>query len=291
MFVDFTYLRTYDSSILQNLYKAWNQPPQLDGWNLQSGADPCEESWKGITCCGSSVISIQLNGLELNGTLNGNLFDLLNLKQFKTAYFDYFGYMDLSCNHIHGEIPSSLPPNNLKVLKLGSSYIYFQLCGNLSFNNFTQEATFSLKPMRYLEHLNLSHNSLSCSLGNMFMGFPNLKQMDLSYNRFTVDLPNSFASLSNLTGLYLQRNRFTGSPSVVEDLPLHHLSIQWNRMSGEIPEKLFNIPKLRIYGYNRKICARRNIMIYMYIIERYRHGNKDIEPHLPISLNFIFLCI
>ncbi|KAI3965222.1 hypothetical protein MKW92_044748, partial [Papaver armeniacum] len=206
----------WDVTVLQNLYKAWNQPPQLDGWNLQSGADPCEESWKGITCCGSSVISIQLNGLELNGTLNGNLFDLLNLKQF--------------CNHIHGEIPSSLPPNATHI--------------NLSFNNFTQEATFSLKPMRYLEHLNLSHNSLSCSLGNMFVGFPNLKQMDLSYNRFTGDLPNSFASLSNLTGLYLQRNRFTGSPSVVEDLPLHHLNIQWNRMSGEIPEKLFNIPKL-----------------------------------------------
>ncbi|MCL7042252.1 hypothetical protein MKW94_021790 [Papaver nudicaule] len=210
-----------DVSVLRDMYKSLNQPPQLVGWNLKSAGDPCEESWKGITCSGSSVVSIQLNGLELNGTLGANLFYLLlNVK-----------HLDISDNHIHGEIPSSLPPNATHV--------------NLSYNNFNHNTTFLLKPMKYLEHLNLSHNSLSCPLGNIFAGFPNLKQMDLSYNRLTGDLPNSFESLTNLNELYLQRNRFTGSPSVLEHLPLHNLTIQMNRMSGEFPKKLFNIPNLR----------------------------------------------
>ncbi|KAI3905651.1 hypothetical protein MKX01_036560 [Papaver californicum] len=88
-----------DVTVLQDLYKSLNQPPHLVGWKLNRG-DPCEESWKGISCSGSSVMFIKINGLELNGSLGGNLFSLFNLKQ-----------LDVSFNNIEGEIPSSLPPN------------------------------------------------------------------------------------------------------------------------------------------------------------------------------------
>ncbi|KAI3913208.1 hypothetical protein MKW98_007224 [Papaver atlanticum] len=163
-----------DVAVLQDLYKSLNQPSQLVGWNSMSGANPCKESWKGISCSGSSVVSIQLNGLELHGSLPRNLGDLLNLKQ-----------LDLSHNHIEGEIPSSLPPN----------------------------AT----------HMNLSHNSLSGTLGDVLTGFPSLKNMDMSYNELCGDLPSSFKSLTNLNELYLHHNTFEGALNVLAYLPLQVL--------------------------------------------------------------------
>ena len=39
------------------MYTSLNSPPQLTGWK-SSGGDPCGESWKGITCEGSAVVSM-----------------------------------------------------------------------------------------------------------------------------------------------------------------------------------------------------------------------------------------
>ncbi|OVA06645.1 Protein kinase domain [Macleaya cordata] len=220
-------VRTTAVTVLQDLYKALNKPQQLVGWNL-SGGDPCEESWKGISCSGSSVIFITLNGLELSGNLGGNLFHLFNLKQ-----------LDVSSNHIHGEIPYSLPPNATHI--------------DLSSNNFSQNIPFSLTSMKYLRHLNISHNSLSGPVGDIFMGLRNLKKMDLSYNNFTGDLPRSFESLTNLTGLFLQNNQFTGSVIYLAYLPLTDLNIQNNHFSGVVPKQFEYIPNLWIGGNSFQI--------------------------------------
>ncbi|MCL7032696.1 hypothetical protein MKW94_009213 [Papaver nudicaule] len=211
--------------VLQDLYKSLNQPPQLVGWNLMSGADPCKESWKGISCSGSSVVSIQLSGLDLNGSLGGNLGGLLNLKQ-----------LDVSHNQIEGEIPSSLPPNAAHI--------------DLSFNKFNQNTTLLLKPMEYLEHLNLSHNSLSGTIGDVFSGFPNLKRMDLSCNRLEGDLPSSFKNLTNLNELFSHINMLTGSVDVLAHLPLHVLNIQSNYFGGVVPDQIKDIPDRRL-EFNR----------------------------------------
>lgn len=44
--------------VLQDLYMSFNAPPQLVGWKSSGGGDPCEESWTGISCSGSSVIQM-----------------------------------------------------------------------------------------------------------------------------------------------------------------------------------------------------------------------------------------
>ncbi|GFQ02875.1 protein strubbelig-receptor family 8, partial [Phtheirospermum japonicum] len=41
---------------LQVLYTSLNSPSQLTSWK-SSGGDPCGESWSGVTCQGSSVVS------------------------------------------------------------------------------------------------------------------------------------------------------------------------------------------------------------------------------------------
>lgn len=42
---------------LQVMYTSVNSPSQLTGWK-SSGGDPCGESWKGVTCEGTAVVSM-----------------------------------------------------------------------------------------------------------------------------------------------------------------------------------------------------------------------------------------
>ncbi|KAK3023430.1 hypothetical protein RJ639_042674 [Escallonia herrerae] len=147
---------------------------------------------------------------------------------------------DVSSNNIQGEIPYSLPPNLTHL--------------NLACNNFTQNIPYSVTSLRYLRHMNLSHNLLSGPIGNVFTGLINLKEMydmllkDLSSNNLTGDLPSSFGSLINLTRLFLQSNRFTGSVIFLAGLPLTDLNIQDNHFSGVLPSQFQVIHNLWIGG-------------------------------------------
>ncbi|XP_022640279.1 protein STRUBBELIG-RECEPTOR FAMILY 2 [Vigna radiata var. radiata] len=209
-----------DVTALQDLYRTLNNPLALKGWN---GNDPCEESWTGIACSGSSVIHIQIQRLNLTGHLGSLLNNLQNLKQ-----------LDVSFNNILGEIPQGLPPNATHL--------------NMACNYFSENIPHSLSTMTKLAHLNLSHNFLYGPIGNVFTGLYNLREMDLSYNNFTGDLPSSFGSLTTLDRLFLQNNRFTGSVTYLAELPLTDLNIQDNLFSGLLPPHFQSIPNLWIGG-------------------------------------------
>ncbi|XP_056696155.1 protein STRUBBELIG-RECEPTOR FAMILY 2 isoform X2 [Spinacia oleracea] len=211
-----------DVLALQDLYNALKRPKQLKGWTV-GGGDPCEQSWTGVECSGSSVIHIKLHGLELEGYLGGQLFNLHSLK-----------ILDISSNRIEGVIPDGLPPNVTHL--------------NLSGNKFLLSIPQTLSFLRNLRHLNLSLNNLSGPIGSVFKGLDNLKEMDLSYNKFSGDLPSSFASLTNLTRLFLQNNELTGSVVYLADLELIDLNIQDNHFSGIIPQHFQTIPNLWIGG-------------------------------------------
>ncbi|KAM1208469.1 hypothetical protein ACFX13_014490 [Malus domestica] len=211
-----------DVTALHYFYRALNNPQELKGWRLDGG-DPCEESWDGVSCSGSSVIYLKLHSLNLSGYIPEELYSLFNLKQ-----------LDVSSNYIVGKIPYVLPPNATHI--------------NLACNYLTQNIPHSLPTMKSLRYLNLSHNLLSGPVGNVFTGLQNLRELDLSYNNFTGDLPSSFGSMTNLTGLFLQNNKFTGSVAYLAELPLTDLNIQDNYFSGIIPNHFQSIPNLWIGG-------------------------------------------
>ncbi|KAL9237802.1 hypothetical protein vseg_012306 [Gypsophila vaccaria] len=214
---------------LQDMYKAMNKSKQLKGWQ-EDGGDPCEQSWTGIQCSGSSVIHIKLQGLQLSGTLGDQLANLYSLK-----------ILDVSLNSIEGELPSGLPPNVTHL--------------NLSSNRFLLGIPHSISSLSHLRHLNLSHNLLSGPIGSVFNGLQNLKEMDLSYNKLAGDLPTSFAYLTNLSNLYLQNNELTGSVIYLADLQLTDLNIKNNHFSGIIPQHFQTIPNLWIAGNKFDINA------------------------------------
>ncbi|KAL5707887.1 non-specific serine/threonine protein kinase [Ranunculus cassubicifolius] len=210
-----------DVEAINDLYENFGYPSQLTGWKSEGG-DPCEESWKGVSCNGTSIILIELTGLGLSGHLGGSLY-LQNLK-----------HLDLSSNYIRGEIPNYLPLNLTHL--------------DLSCNNFSMNIPYSLAFVKHLHHLNLSHNFLSGPVGNLFTAMQNLRRMDLSYNSLAGDLPSSFANLTNLTDLYLQENKFTGSVIFLAHLHLTNLNIENNNFSGVLPKQFQNVPNLWIGG-------------------------------------------
>ncbi|KAK9055463.1 hypothetical protein SSX86_026546 [Deinandra increscens subsp. villosa] len=207
---------------LQDLYKSFNAPPQLKGWK-SSGGDPCQESWTGVSCSGSSIIQIKLDNQNISGNLGYQLNNLIHLKQ-----------LDVSNNNIYGEIPYSLPLNLTHL--------------NLACNNLSQYIPFSLTSMRKIKHLNLSHNFLTGPIGNVFTGLSLLNEMDLSYNQFIGDLPSSFGTLKGLSRLFLQHNEFTGSVIYLAGLQLTDLNIEDNHFSGIMPKQFQYIHNLWFGG-------------------------------------------
>ncbi|CAA2993364.1 STRUBBELIG-RECEPTOR FAMILY 8 [Olea europaea subsp. europaea] len=212
-----------DVQALQVLYTSLNSSSQLTGWK-SSGGDPCGESWKGVTCQGSAVVSVQISGLGLSGTMGYVLNNLMSLKT-----------LDLSGNNIHDAIPYQLPPNLTNL--------------NLANNNISGNLPYSIFSMASLNYLNISRNSLSQSIGDMFANHSALATLDLSFNNFTGDLPPSFNSLTNLSTLHVQNNQLTGSLNILVGLPLTNLNVANNQFSGWIPKELSSMPKF-IYDGN-----------------------------------------
>ncbi|KAL2483942.1 Protein STRUBBELIG-RECEPTOR FAMILY 8 [Forsythia ovata] len=207
---------------LQVLYTSLNNPTQLNGWK-SSGGDPCGESWKGVKCQGSAVVSVQISGLGLSGTMGYLLNNLMSLKT-----------LDLSGNNIHDAIPYQLPPNLTSL--------------NLANNNISGNLPYSISSMASLNYLNISRNSLSQSIGDVFVNHSALATLDLSFNNFTGDLPPSSNSLTNLSTLHVQNNQLTGSLNILVGLPLTNLNVANNHFSGWIPKELSSVPNFMYDG-------------------------------------------
>lgn len=211
-----------DAAALVSLYQSLNSPSQLNGWSPNDN-DPCDHSWKGVTCSGSAVTELKLSGLGLSGSLGYQLTSLTSLTN-----------LDVSNNNLANAITYQLPPNLQRL--------------NLAGNGFTGLIPYSVSQMTSLKYLNVAHNQLQGQLTDMFGGLSALTTLDLSFNAFTDNLPQSFSTLSSVNHMYLQNNQFTGSIDVLVDLPLETLNVANNRFSGWIPDRLKRINSLQTDG-------------------------------------------
>ncbi|KAK1308958.1 Protein STRUBBELIG-RECEPTOR FAMILY 6 [Acorus calamus] len=213
-----------DVSSLTVLYSSLNSASQLTGWS-SNGGDPCGQSWKGITCSGSSVTEIKLSGMGLTGTLSYSMSGMTSLTN-----------LDVSNNNLgnNNQIPYNLPPNLQRL--------------DISGNTFSGAIPYSISQMTPLQYLNLGHNQLQGNLTDLFGSLPNLASLDLSFNSFTGDLPESFSSLSRMNSMYLQNNQFTGPINVLANLPLQNLNVANNHFSGWIPDQLKRINNIQTDG-------------------------------------------
>ncbi|CAN6817171.1 unnamed protein product [Brassica oleracea] len=204
-----------DVAAVNGLFAALGSPI-LPGWIAAAG-DPCGESWQGILCNGSDIISITLNDASLGGELGDT--NLVRLHSIRT--------IDFSNNHIGGSIPSTLPVTLQQF--------------SISSNQFTGTIPESLGTLSSLSDIFLNNNNLSGELPDVFQNLVSLINLDISANNLSGMLPPSMGSLLALTTLHVQNNQLSGTLDVLQDLPLNDLNVENNLFSGAIPEKLLNI--------------------------------------------------
>ncbi|XP_076956911.1 receptor-like protein EIX2 [Bidens hawaiensis] len=87
-------------------------------------------------------------------------------------------------------------------------------------------------------------------LGNL-QNLSLIEYVDLSYNRIAEEIPKSLSNLCNITTLYLRYNNFSGNVSELlekfcecESPKLELLSLQYNNLIGQLPERLGKLKNL-----------------------------------------------
>nr|GMD06960.1 protein STRUBBELIG-RECEPTOR FAMILY 8 [Ipomoea batatas] len=109
-----------DLQALEVIYTSLNSPSQLTGWKA-NGGDPCSESWKGVVCQGSDVVSMNLAYNNLSGSLPYSINDMILINYLNlssNSLYQSIGdvftnhsdleTLDLSFNKFSGDLPPSL---------------------------------------------------------------------------------------------------------------------------------------------------------------------------------------
>lgn len=164
--------------------------------------DPCDMNWDGVICSKSRITVIKLSTMGIKGTLSG---DIGQLKELQS--------LDLSFNN---ELGGPLSPN----------------IGNLK-----QLTTLILAGCNF-------NGNIPSELGNLAL----LSFLALNSNKFTGKIPTSLGGLSNLYWLDLADNQLSGTlpvstnkdPGLDQLLHTKHFHFNKNKLSGNIPEKLFS---------------------------------------------------
>ncbi|KAJ7527203.1 hypothetical protein O6H91_16G042000 [Diphasiastrum complanatum] len=218
----------------------------LSSWNASYKEGACSGLWVGVKCAGGEVVTLQLPGRGLGGTIAQQIGELTNLRK-----------LNLHTNAIEGQIPQSLASlPNLRALYLFDN----QLSGaiptllgsssplqvvDLSKNQLNGTIPPSL-PSSYLFLLDLSFNNLTGALPSS--ASMQLRYLILGNNFLTGSIPASIAESTNLIVIRLEQNRLGGTiPSQLGSLfSLQTLDLSNNDLNGSIPYALGSLASLII---------------------------------------------
>ncbi|WOK93487.1 hypothetical protein Cni_G02185 [Canna indica] len=163
----------------------------LSSWN-RSDASPCV-SWHGVTCAGSRVTRLVLEGLSLAGPAGFPI--VVRLDQLRV--------LSLKSNRLSGPIPDLSPLSALKLIflshnqfsgpippSIGSLVRLYRL--DLGSNNLTGSVPASLNRLSRLLTLRLDSNRLSGPISGLVL--PRLQDLNLSSNLLSGAMPPSLAA-------------------------------------------------------------------------------------------------
>ena len=211
------------------------------GWDTSPGSAGTECSWYGVECFEGTVVSLDLTGNSLTGSIPEELGNLANLKLLELNFNELVGSippelgglsnleeLNLNNNELSGSIPSEFGNLNVRQLRLYRN----QLTGTIPAE---------LGNMANIEFLALYSNQLSGSippeLGNL--STPRL-HLRLENNNLTGAIPPQLGNITNLLRLDLNSNQLTGPiPSELADPPnLERLYVMNNQLQGLIPQEI-----------------------------------------------------
>ena len=236
-----------DREILEALYDATGG----DGWTNNTNWKDDNEAlgdWYGVTTDSSGrVVTLNLAGNNLSGSLPAALGNLSNLQ-----------FLHLSANELSGSIPAELGDlSNIRGLHLYdnalSGSIPAELGGlsnltdlNLYDNALSGSIPAELGNLRNLQILGLDDNELSGSISAALGNLRNLRKLYLNSNALSGSIPAALGNLSELTTLLLSSNALSGSiPAALGNLSeLTTLLLSSNALSGSIPAELGDLSNL-----------------------------------------------
>lgn len=226
------------------------------------------DDWYGIVVYYGNVISIELYGNQLTGTLPTSMEKLSYLRQIY-----------LSENYITGPIPVQIGNlSNLEGIWIGGNY----LTGNLPT---------TLGNLSKLNHIELTDNQLTGTIPYEMSILENLGGLRLGSNQLTGTIPLWLGNLSNLVELSLPGNQLTGSiPAVLGNLSkLYWLELNGNQLTGSIPKELGNLSNLfyLFLGNNQLTGSIPNELGNLSNLNFLWLGDSQLTGNIP--LNFINL--
>lgn len=227
-------------------------PPKTKSWGNSS--DCCH--WDGITCDTKSGEVIELN--LMCSCLHGWFHSNSNLSMLQN--FRFLTTLDLSYNHLSGQIPSSLGNlSHLTSLYLSGNYfsgwipsslgnLFHLTTLNLYGNNIAGEIPSSLGNLSYLTSLDLSTNILVGEIPSSFGSLSQLSILRVDNNKLSGNLPLELINLTKLSEISLSHNQFTGMlpPNLTSLSNLESFSASGNNFVGTIPSSLFTIPSITL---------------------------------------------
>ncbi|KAK6945325.1 Protein kinase domain [Dillenia turbinata] len=238
-FILFTSYASTEGEILLTFKASIEDPSDyLSTWSNTSLTNYC--NWTGVTCSFTSIISLNLQSLNLSGEISPSVCDLKNISFLNLAdnLFEQpiplhlsqcssLETLNLSNNLIWGTIPDQISQfSSLKVLDFSKNHVEGKI----------PETIGSLKK---LQVLNLGSNLLSGGVPFVFGNFSELVFLDLSQNPFLVsEIPSEIGKLVKLEQILLQSSNFFGKvPSSFVGLQsLRILDLSQNNLSGLFPQ-------------------------------------------------------
>uniref|UniRef100_A0A7N2LHQ8 Receptor-like protein 12 n=2 Tax=Quercus lobata TaxID=97700 RepID=A0A7N2LHQ8_QUELO len=137
----------------------------------------------------------------------------------------YIAYLDLSNNHIKGNIPSW-------VMEVGKDSLYY---------------------------FSVSRNNLTGHIPSLICNLSSLIYLDFSYNHLNNMIPQCLGKLSdNLKNLNLQSNNLNGTvpATFAKGCQLRSLKLNGNQLEGALPQSLVHCRKLEVLDFgNNKISG------------------------------------
>ncbi|AED95853.1 Leucine-rich repeat (LRR) family protein [Arabidopsis thaliana] len=229
------------------------------GWE---GSDPCGTNWVGITCTNDRVVSISLVNHNLEGTLSEYILALSELE-----------ILDLSFNiGLTGPLPSNI--GDLKKLK----NLILVGCG------LSGQIPDSIGSLEQIINLSLNLNKFSGTIPASIGRLSKLDWFDIAENQIEGELPISNG---------------TSSPGLDMLTQTQHFHFGKNKLSGHIPEKLFNSNMSLIHvlfnnnQFTGKIPESLSLVTTLLVLRLDTNRlSGDIPPSLNnlTSLNQLHLC-
>ncbi|XP_027922960.1 receptor-like protein EIX2 [Vigna unguiculata] len=217
--------------------------------------------------------------------------------------FSQASFLNLSHNHIHGELQTTLKnPISIITVDLSANKLSgkFPSLSNgvgfldLSSNSFSKSMDDFLckgqeKPMK-LEFLNLASNNLSGEIPDCWDIWPYLLDVNLQNNNFVGNIPQSMSSLIELESLSIRKNLLSGTfPTILKKTnKLILLDLGENNFSGTIPtwvgERFLDM-KVLILRSNRFSDHIPNKICDMSLLQVLDLAQNNLTGNIPTCFN------